>query len=551
LRIIHFWKNICLADYPNPEFKSAEMKFDLSFIRSTMPNFTHLKFQRLLSVFFLMPFAGIETSAQNVNWTDAIKATKEMADVFVAGTDETGFFAVEENHKEKVLKFIRYEFSDMKVKWSEIIEVPSGTGEQRFEDLIHTTDGFILFTGGFSKASEQFQVYATLLDHKGKKTSDSALVHYTVVSNRNQPPNFGLSLSPDKTKILMFFDPPHERKANESISFKVYGIDLDMLWEKDIKLPAHQDYVQVHNFLIDNSASIYMLSGRNPEKSGTEWKRPQGGRYVVFYFNHETNKLKEYDVSLKDKQIVSVAFGINSASEVQIAGYYSNDTRFAVAGTFLFTIGANASGVKAASFMPFSKEVLGKFLRKSQVEHDATLSDFYLDHMIMEPDGTILLIGEQYYVNESVVSQPTTGQQMVQYTYNFDDILITKLDVSGRHTWSIKVPKKQSTTNDPANCSYQFFMGKDGLLIYFNDDQDNQQKLSAYPEGEATAWMAGRKSVTTRVRVAMNGTGERIQFLKNDEKESELMPSLGSQDFIGPVIMGYEGGKFYKFCMLK
>jgi hypothetical protein len=309
--------------------------------------------------------------------------------------------------------------------------------------------------------------------------------------------------------------------------------------------------VQVHNFLIDNSASIYMLSGRNPEKSGTEWKRPQGGRYVVFYFNHETNKLKEYDVSLKDKQIVSVAFGISDASEVQIVGYYSNDTHFAVAGTFLFTIGANAAGVKAASFMPFSKDVLGKFLKKSQVEHDATLSDFYLDHMIMQADGTILLVGEQYYVNETVVSQPTTGQQTVQYTYNFDDILVTKLDPSGRQAWSIKVPKKQSTTNDPANCSYQFFLVKDELLIFFNDDEENQQKLSSYIEGEATGWMAGRKSVTTRVRVMLNGTSERIQFLKNDETQSELMPSLGSQDFKGPVIMGYEGGKFYKFCMLK
>ncbi len=489
--------------------------------------------------------------AQTVTWTEPLKVSRDLADVRVVGSDESGFFVVEEVKKDRSIKLVRYSTVDMKPQWTQSIPVASGTNEHQFESVLQLDDRFFFFTSGFSKESEQFQIYCTMLDAKGTKMGDAALVHYTLSESRELSPRFGYSVSPDKSKILLYFDPPFERKTTDALSFKLYDLSLDLLMEKELLLPYTPEIVQVHNFIVDDNGNIYLMSGRNPEKSGTNFQRSQGGRYVIYFYSYLENKLKEYDVSLKEKQVVSVVFDFNKTQDVVIAGYYSNDSKFAVTGTFLFVVTTNGGAVKAASFMPFTKEFLSKFKRETEPGQEIALTDFYLDHLIMQADGTMILLGEQYYSNEKIAIDPVTGRQTVEFRYNYDDLIATKLESNGRQSWNVKIPKRQYVTSNQQVCSYTYFQDTSGIHLFFNDNGENLQKLVALPEAEATGWAGSNNSITTAVKLANNGSFTRETLLNNKEMGVQLQPSLSSRAANGPKVLGYEDARTYKFCVVK
>ncbi len=499
----------------------------------------------------LLLFSKSMIFAQDIECSDLIKFNREMKNMAVIASDAEGFYVADENKKEQFVRLSKFGFDGLKQTWTTNISIASTPHDQQYEKLQFFGDKFMLFTSRFNQVSEQYQIFCSFFDLNGKKLTDPALVHYTLIEGRSSAPAFELIISPDSSKMLLYFDPPGERKMTEALSFKCYDIELDMLWEKEIKLPYSADMVQVHSFLLDNKANVYMMSGRNPSKSGSLWQKAQGGRYVVFFFSASENKLKEYDVSLKDKQVMSVKFDLNKEQEVIIAGYYSNDFRFSAAGTFLFAIDSFGAAVKSASFMPFPKEFLLKLLKKTKSDSEAALPDFYLDHLIIHDDGNILLIGEQYYATENIALDPATGRQLIEYRFNFDDIIVTSLDRNGRHTWNAKIPKRQFTVSDTKVCSYQCFKTATGLSFYFNDHSENQQKLSALEDEEPTLWSGSKSGVTTRATVAMDGSQKRETLFSNKEKDALLNTYYGLKDTGGPHLLGYEDGKSYKYCLVK
>lgn len=503
------------------------------------------------SFFAVMLFicAGVKVFAQNLLWSPPQKLSRDVRTFGYVASDASGFLVMEENVKSSVITFNRYSMADLKLLGKTEYAYGNNAGRS-FEYITEMKNQLALFTGEFSKENEQFQIFCTLFDRQGNKITEPALVHYTLAENKTDSPEFGVVLSPDSMKMLLYFDPPFARKSTETLSFKCYDESLDLLWEKEMLLPYSNEVVQVHSFLLDNITNVYMMSGENPEKVSRRWQRPMGGRYVVFYYNPKDKKLKEYDISLKDKQVLSVKFALNTNQEVIICGYYSNDFRFSAAGTFLFSISAGGGSVKVATFMPFSQDFVAKLVKGVRSD-DESLPDFYLDHIFINSDDTIELIGEQYYTSEYTITDPTTGRQTIEYRFNFDDLVVTKIDATGRHIRNTKVPKRQYTTSDTEHFSYACFHHGHMTRIYFNDHPENVQKLSSMPEGEANLWSGGRQSVTTEVSLTAEGKMLRRSLIENKERDGALSPMVGNVDCNSPEILGYREGKEYCFVLVK
>jgi hypothetical protein len=167
------------------------------------------------------------------------------------------------------------------------------------------------------------------LEKTGKSQSKKQ-IHQITFSNASNQPEFGITFSHwialrcfSSISILLT-----KEKAQKRLSFKCYSSpDRTPFGKKKFSCPYTQEIVQVHQLSVRQSTAIlYMMSGRNPAKDSKLWQKPQGARYVVFYYNAKTNKLKEYDISLKDKQVLSVIWlQLNQKQDVIITGYYSND----------------------------------------------------------------------------------------------------------------------------------------------------------------------------------------------------------------------------------
>ncbi|MDZ4752341.1 MAG: hypothetical protein SGI87_12045 [Flavobacteriales bacterium] len=508
------------------------------------------------SLFLFLSCCSVGIFSQtDVAFTEILKTAKTVTDVMVVGADSQYFYVSEyDQDKAPALNLVAYGKADMKERWRKRIPLAvEGSANPKFEKIIHFKSGFLLFSTTYSKTTSQIQAFATMISMSGEMLSRPVLVHYMPSEDKAGIPVFDMRLSPDSSRFLLFFDPPYERRASENVSFKLYSPDLEMLWEKDLVLPYSQDVVQIHNYIIDNQGHLYMMSGRAPEKKSLNSGPPmaQGGRYVLFHYNNAENKVKEYDVSLKEKQVVAASFALRSDGSLVIAGYYGNNYQFMAAGTFQFELNPAGKGIKTASFMPFPAEFVARFAGAGESGTSPTIEDFYLDHIFPRPDGSTLIIGEQYFVEEVSRFDPVTGRQIVEYLHHYDDIIVCLLEPGGRITWSTKVPKQQYTRGGEGNCSYNCYYDHQTLRLIFNDDEANIDRLKSLPQGQAVDWNQSKNSITAVVLVTSDGQLTRKALVSNKDVSTLLAPGLSSQNPFGAGVLGYDAGKSYKFCLLK
>jgi hypothetical protein len=485
-------------------------------------------------------------------WTNTFRETRGSEGARVAGSGENGFFVIEPlQEKTPSVELSWFDNGVPQEQWKKNIRIEQpANGTQQYDHAYVSGQRLYLFTSGTTNDGDQLQAYVSVFNTSGELLSGPTLIHYFNSDGKEQKAFLITEFSPDGSKILVLFDSPFERKTSETIPVKVYDAELDMLWEKALELPSDKNIIQVHSYRVDNEGGIYMMSGQNPLKNNVPWQKPQGSRYIVLYYNFQLNRLKEYDVSLKDKQVVSAQFAINHFNELVIGGYYSNDFRFSVAGTFLFILNARAEGIKAAAFMAFQNEFLLHFMNQKQADRKGTLSDFYLDHLLIGEDDNYYLVGEQYYVTEEIIMDPTTGRQLLERRYNYDDIIVTRVNSDGRIEWSAKVPKRQYDLSNNPQSSYTCHLVKNALALCFNDHPENTTRLAETPQGDATSWNGSRGGIITRVNVTSDGQVHRSTLVNQKELDLLLIPSVSGKDPYRLPVLGFMGGRDYRFYVL-
>lgn len=508
---------------------------------------------RVLIAFVILLFLHATSEAQQPLFSPATKLSRNIAQLGVVDADTLGFYLMAEDQgKEEVIHLSRYSYARMEERWRKSFSISQLTGPlQRFAGIVHFQHHFLLFTSGYNKERDRFFAYAIMINNDGEVMQDPVLIHSMKTQGHMSPPALEWRVSPNQKEVLTFFEPVRDRTKDEAIGFKLYSAQLELLQERDLLLPFEKDMVQIHQYTFDDAQGVYMLSGQNPEKNATTYEQPQMGRYVVFYFSFAENKLKEYDVSLKDKQVVSVAFDLRAAGELVIGGYYSNDLSTSISGTFLFELSPKAERIKTASYTPFSREFLQSFLSDRELKKQSGIPSLYLDKILIQSDSAVYLVGEQYYLTEQLINDITTGRQSVQYVYHFDDIALTRVAPSGTTDWSLRIPKQQYAYTQDKTCSYSCFARNDSVSIIFNDVQENFSYLEKNPDQYAKAWFNAKKGATTEVVVAPNKAFKRRMIVDNDKEDYTFKPGISQEDSYGIPVLGYEEGRNCKFFRLE
>jgi hypothetical protein len=457
-----------------------------------------------------------------------------------------GRLHVIEERQEQLLHWVRYSLDSLVEQGQSTISFPAD--DLVLEHFFLLDDTLTIVYSKWNKLLDRTEVFAGRYAESGVLIDSLQSVHLRPESGKPRRSGLQCELSPDSTKFLLFFDGETERKQSEGIHFRCFNRNLKMLWEKDLRLPPAPEIAQVHHYLLDNNGGVYLMSGRNPIKSFSDWQRPQGGQYVAYYFDPYTKRLKQYDIGLKDKQVLSTEFAINRNNEVVIAGYYSNNFKFKAAGTLLIILNAQGGSIQKAAYTPFS-EVFLETMRDGGKE---TLEDFYLDHLYVSDSGRVVLTGEQYYVSRFVTTDPTTGRQMVEYRYNFDDIMMHCLDTAAEHVWSIRIPKRQFTASpEDTHFSYAFAPSQKGYAIIFNDDEASTARLNSGQDTQASLWTGSKNSVTTFCHVNSAGVLTRVTLSDNTTERLLFSPLMVTPGPVGQAIFGFSDNRSYKFCRSK
>ena len=483
--------------------------------------------------------------SQLLTWSDPVRNERAIEHVKALGVSNQVLHVIEQR-EDRQLRWIRYDAETMQTLSS--VDISPMYDNSRLEYYFFKNDTLHTLSTRWNRVDDCTEVWALRYDKDGAPIGETALVHKR--QEPGEPRRNGLQLkhSPDSSLFLLFFDSDNERRQTEGIHFKCFHTDWTPLWEKDLRLPAAPEILQVHHFLMDNRGGVYMMSGRKPNKGSSDWQRPQGGQYVLYYYNCTLNKLKQYDISLKDKQVISVDFVLNRSQEVLVAGLYSDSFQNKAAGTLLFEIDSFGGSIRKASYTPFSADFLTEMTGKSK----GTLDDYYLDYMYVSNEGILVLTGEQFYTSRYVSTDPTTGRQIVEYRYNFDDILVCMLDSSAGHLHTLRVPKRQMSSNaNDSNFSYAFAADEENIYLIFNDDADNNVEFAPSKKREASLWAGSKSSVTTRVTLDYKGQMERQTLVDNSTERLLFNPLMQPAASWARQYSGFDDRRTYKFCRIR
>ncbi len=498
---------------------------------------------------FLILLLPQSRAQDSIFYSSSFRFSKNMAIASCIQPNDNGFIMVEATQdKTPKIHIIQYDVKgNLLNEYQHSLNIDSEENIQ-VEKITPLDSMSIIFLSAFDRKANTCRAYAATILENGKIISTPKMIH---ASPAEQPSTLQVNISPDKSRLLFHFQTETFRKAETPIHFTITDARFNVIQNKELYLPYGSEVAQVQQCLVDDSSNVFLMSGKNPLKNNVRVVRSQGGRYLVFYYNFKENKLKEYDISLKDKQVVAALGALNSKNEMIVGGYYSNDFSFAVAGSFVFRISAGGLTLKNASYMALPKDFLSQFISGRELDRYPELADFFLDHMIIQDNGSILLIGEKYTLSERVNMDPVTGRTIIENLHHYDDIIIHNLMDNGKINWLGYIPKAQHSSLERDKCGYNYFISKNDIRFYFNDHPDNFKALQNNPRARIDSWNGSRSAVISEVVFDANGSTTRKNLVSHKAAGGVLIPGLSSEQTLGNIVLGLSQNKDYKFCILR
>lgn len=149
-------------------------------------------------------------------------------------------------------------------------------------------------------------------------------------------------------------------------------------------------------------------------------------------------------------------------------------------GLTFIAIDSNGEGIELQKSLEFSTEFITQHLtekstkktvRAEEKDKNIGIEHLHARSMILKNDGSIILIGEQYWTGDAGVGG--TGNPNSTSTYN-DIIVVSISPEEGEIQWSQKVPKRQynSLLMDKYS-SFAQFVVDDNVHFIFNDNSKN------------------------------------------------------------------------------
>lgn len=301
--------------------------------------------------------------------------------------------------------------------------------------------------------------------------------------------------------------PPYESNSdNSAMQLLVLDKSMQVIKEKKLILPYGGNTLETLQILPDNQGNFYILT---KQKIISRAKHPLS-RHFLFYYNFQRNSLKEYDLQLQGKNITDAHLQFNPQQNIILSGFFSEDLTMQVNGVFhsqIKALGGSMSAIRTRQFLERGLEALS-----SDRNAQSAIPDLELDGMTIDSAG-IFLWGERRYSTEHTGIDPLTGRVYNEIRYHYDDIVVARLDSSGKLISNNIIQKQQTTRDETLFTSYHPFRYGAELHFAYND-----YPTSRGDSNTITFWNSSKSFISALASV----TGEGIVKYRNEKYPDNL-----------------------------
>lgn len=366
------------------------------------------------------------------------------------------------------------------------------------EEVMEFNDKFYLFYASWDGDNEKEQLFVREIDfEKGEFIGENRLlikvdgkVTGTSAIGFNLKGKFTFLVSSDKNKMLVKYrkkpEVKRDTKSWDIIGIQAFENDLQPTWNNELTMPYTERRMDVLDYTIDRQANAYILAKVYHDDSNDDKKKKKDkeANYHVELFRIPagTNKINITKIEVKDKFINGLWMYESPGDYMVCAGFFNNGkNRKAADGIMVFKV-KKEGGIFDESFNEIPLEVINQNLRaktrrknekkEKEKEEDgegegAELQDLVMDKIVINPDGSLVLVGEQYFM------QAHYTQKSVYYTYHYNDILVAKIDPAGSMAWIKKLPKRQQGSRGQGGMSYKHFFANNNHYLLYLDNVKN------------------------------------------------------------------------------
>ena len=471
----------------------------------------------ILAVIFLQ-----ELTAQKINWSPELSIRGKAKMKRLLKLDSSSFSAVLAHYKafgDPDAYIQDFSLPEMNFGGEQMIQ----TNNQNLESLVELGNQVYALFINTDTEKNQIIANARLARNSAAKLTSIGSIDY---KKSNHKGTFDFVESQDYSKLLVIESPPYEKYNMEKFRLTMYNDSLKQLWTTEIKLPYLDQEFKIIGKQVDENGNVFLLTTYNNVLSKQNKNRgAMIKNYTVLVYNNRKNKLKEFDIQLKDKWVNGLNMSFKKDGNLMVGGFYNDTKEGASSGTICMTIDKDSIVIKNKSLNPFSDGFTNQFVSGRQQSKKMDLKDFHFDYFVNGHDGSMYMTAEQYFVRTSSYFDQRTGVTNYTYYYHYNDIIVVKIDSDGKELWTKKIAKKQVTSNDNGDYSgYVVVPNKNGISVIYNDNLKNFEENEAE---EIRTMNNPQRSITAMVNINTNGEITKNLLFDTEEQETIILTKIG------------------------
>ncbi len=367
------------------------------------------------------------------------------------------------------------------------------------EKIIEISDKYYFFFSSWDSDNNKEQLFSIKIDFASGEFVESPKLLFQVdgkVTGAAVPfgikDKFDFFESYDKKTILIQYTKRQKvRKDDESfniIGLFTYDENLNKISGNELIMPYTESRMDNLDYQLDNKANLYILTKvfNTDKNSGfTFIKRidtEPDYHIELFTIKAGSDKIEISKIENDDKFINKLWLFDTNKDFLVCGGLYSNGKgNFNDCdGIMLFKIKADGA-IYDQVFHEIPLEVLNQYEtertqkrneKKEKKDDNAQFSSLKLKDLFINKDGSIVLIGEQYF-SITTRSYSPQGGGASSTSYYYCDILASKVNADGTLGWMKKIPKSQRGSRGKGGMSYKYLNANNNHYLVFLDNVKN------------------------------------------------------------------------------
>lgn len=419
----------------------------------------------------------IEVSASR---SQLFYSTAKMHKIF--GHDPGHFYVIKFRSNQYFLEKLDADLNPMLEKPIKLFE---GIKTYELEYVVHFYQELYIF---FSRTRlNDITLYYQKIDKTNLTPTTDPIELVTVKNIKGAWADFHFALSRHETKLLVAARTKLKwvNKAQFNQYF-VFGENLSLVWKRNDSFEFRGAGPRDNRYLVDETGNVSIMSLVREEWFASLIRKVKN-LYTIYRYTNEGKDFNTYDITLPKMYIRGLRMVGGDQGELICAGFYSEEFKTGIRGTFFFTIDPISGRIYDRVLNPFDEALMAQLEASEEpMLKGEELINYNITDMVLRNEGRIIVVAEQVY----------------HQTYNtFNNLIVTCYDIAGQVYWTRLVEKNQDfnfrvadtmvvamedyrdfvmetgTLNREVEnfCSYAMMapLNGSGIILFFNDDKRN------------------------------------------------------------------------------